>query len=148
MIKTQLVQAPIHKLVRQANTVQKPPRLIDISLSESKQTEPQLVPFSNFQVNESGHYNISMQIVFQASEDSNVDMIQYGLCQESQDDFADVFSSVGSQGLVNECYLSFNLSTVKYMEKDTDYISWYNVLLNSGKLNYLCEHSKLKLIKL
>ena len=123
-------------------------RLIDVILEDSKKTESSMTSFANFTVQESGYYNISLQLVLHALGDTSVDCVQYGVCMTSSADFSEVFSSIGSQILSDQCYLSSNLSTVKFMEKGTNYQAWYNVLLLSGEMSYLKEHSKLKLIKL
>ena len=136
-----------HQLIKTSAPKQKV-RLIDVDLFDSADCAPELSPYSDFFVTESGHYNITCQIVFQALSESDIDTIQYGLCEKNQSDFSEAFSSVGRQGLSEGCFLSFNMSTVKYMEKDTRYMNWYNVLLNSGSMKYLKEHSKVKLIKL
>ena len=125
-------------------------RLLNIELKDDINVQPVQTTYSEFTVNESGHYSISNQILFKALEitDVYIDTLQHGLCMLDQSDFAECFNSSPSGNVSGGSYISLNLASVKYLEANVKYILWFNVLLNSGKLLYIKQYSKLKLIKL
>ena len=138
----------VNRLIKSAVPVAKPRLLIIDTVEGNVDTLPALTKYADIVVNDTGYYNICSQLVLQAKTDVAVDCIQYGICKDDETDFPDNFNSNGSTNVSNDSFVSYNMTTIKYLEKGMTYKAWYNALLFNGSMSYVGDYSNVKIIKL
>ena len=105
-----------------------------------------------FTVKESGYYHLGTQVGIQnaSSRDIVVDYIQFGICDSAMIDINDNLNSNIINSPCRSGYMIVNnLTTIMYLEKDTDYKCWTNFASDdASSFEYLKELSHLRLYKL
>jgi len=108
------------------------------------------MPYCNLNVEITGDYIISHQLCLKCDKTTTIHNLQFGLCEGDYCDQSDLFNSL----ILNvECeenhILSNNLSSVKNLKKDINYILWCNVdTADDNTFSIVGDFSKLQLIKL
>ncbi len=105
--------------------------------------------YGGLEVDTTGYYSISNQCCIKVKAPTDIQVLQYGICQEDFSDFGCCLTStlVNSTGNTNNI-LSNNLSTFLKLDKDKKYIVWLNAVSTDNKqLEYLEDYSHLRLIK-
>ena len=125
-------------------------KIIKVELDPSKALENELLKYCCFTVQEDGYYTVNSQVCIKCNSKALVNFVQFGVCEESLDDFEDAFNStVANTYCETDHVLSYNLSCIKHLEKDVSYCCWLNFSSsNNSKFTYDGEISHLMLLRL
>ena len=124
-------------------------RLIIVDVVPSVALNENLLTYASFNVEESGYYHMDTQISLYCEANSTANFIQYGICDKLHVEFGKTFNSRIINALVDENQIiADNLSTIKYLDKDVDYVAWCNFSSLNGSWTYKQEYSHLQLLKL
>ena len=125
-------------------------RLMEIELKETQKLTNEVLVFAEIKVEQSGFYHISNQLSIKCNKQTQADVLQFGVCDKAFADFGRCFNSVMLRSSVDEGdNLTNNLSSITYLEADTEYIGWLNFQsVDNASFEFSKDYSNIKLIKL
>ena len=125
-------------------------RLIEIPLQIPETMNGDVTNYAVFKVEEAGHYNVSTQVCLKCKKSCSANFIQYGVCDSAYSDFGKSFNSnVINANIDLDHVLSYNLSCIKYLDANTDYVCWLNFhSANNNSFTMLPEYCHVRLINI
>ena len=125
-------------------------RLIEIDLKPTQKLTDEVLVYADIKVEQSGFYHISNQLSVKCGKQVHADVLQFGICDKSFVDFAKCFNSVMIHSTIDvDDNITNNLSSIIYLEADTEYIGWLNFQsADNASFDFSSNLSNIKLIKL
>ena len=125
-------------------------RLIEIELKETQKLTNDVLVYADIKVENSGFYHISNQLAIKCNKQTQADVLQFGVCDKAFADFSKCFNSLMIRSSVDEGdNITNNLSSITYLEADTEYIGWLNFQsADNASFDFSSNLSNIKCIKL